>query len=566
MPIFRPRFRAALAAVLGAVLLAGCSTTPAAAPSGSATTDELALGQNAAVGAPAALNPAALVPGSAKASPTATPPITVDPEFAQMANVLATGVAAWASGGTSLVGWALSEMLGAAGSGGVSPQLETALDGLSTQLGTINTQLSEIESQLSKVTNQIKDSTYQIEIEGLATNHIAPLLSMWQDYGEIIGSKDTNKAGIDALTSAALDSSTGAAAHIEAIKDVYLGSGTTAEAPLPGLFSTFVVNQGVPALDDRPLYQDYIVPYGQYFAALMVMGLTLQVEAYHQQGDQALAQQAVDTVWPAVYQVLKATGAPVSNDAGKLDIPTGNVWSTSPLCVTAQFDSADANNQLFNADAAQSALAITTSAMSGWSFVTGDRVCSIQWSVYNQLPSDWVPDVIQTSGLPAVLASDTTKPNSVRRDPTAGDFATLYSARGSATPQDYLNSLGFAIPGSDGLYGVTQLAHDFWYSGNYGYLDLTTGADTCLFYGQCYDNSDTNLSFMVLATPQCFLGTGDYKGLPTACGTDWLTVWPANPPTPTGPTTTPAATTPASTPAATTPATTAAAGDPTPTS
>lgn len=544
VPTYRPTLRAVATALLGVAVLVACSTSPAgvSAVSSSAPADA-ALGQNADVAVTRSLNANALVPGSATASPTSTAaPIPVDPEFAQVATVLATGVAAWDSGGTSLVGWALSEILTAAGPNGAGQpdqQLTTALDGLSDQIGVIDTQLTQIEAQLSKVTNQIKDGTYQIEIQDLATNHIAPLQSMWQDYNEIVSSQNTNKGDITALTGSITNPATGVSAHIEAIKETFIGSATTGEAPLPGLFSTFVVDQGVPAMDDRPLYQNYIVPYGQYFAALMVMGLALQVEAYHQQGDAAAAQQAIDTVWSDVYQVLQATGSPVSNDAAQLNIPTGNIWSTSPMCIVSAFDSADWQTVAAGSDPAQSALAWTTGAMPGWTFKAGDAVCSITWDEYNENPSAWLPEAIKASGLPTEIAAGTTDPVTLWRDPVASDISKLYADRGSASPQAYLNSIGFAIPSPSGLYGSTYLAHDFWYGSQSGYIDVTNGTDTCLFFANCPASGDWSFSFLVIATPQCFLGTGDYQGLPTACGTDWLTpIWKPTPPPPAaGPTT-----------------------------
>lgn len=529
----RRKLHTAAAVAMGAVVRAGCAPSPGGA-SGSGSSG--ALAQNAGVAVDRSVNPNGLVPGSANPSAAmATAPINVDPEFAQVANVLATGVAAWESGGTSLVGWALSEILTAAGPSGTGTpdqDLSAALNGLSGQIVDINTQLTQIEAQLSKVTNQIKDSTYQIEIQNLATNHVAPLLSMWQDYSEIVSSQDTNRAVIDQLSSAVLNSATGASSHIESITQAYLGSATTEESPLPGMFSTFVVNQGVPAMDDRPLYKDYIVPYGQYFASLMVMGLALQVEAYHQQGDAAAAQQAVNTVWSDVYRVLQATGSPVSNDVAQLNIATGNLWTISPLCIVSQFNSGDADSWWGNTDNAQAALAITTTG-EGLTFESGARVCSIDWRAYQVSPSDWVPEVVKGAGLPSEIASGSTDPTTLWRDPSAADIAKLYADRGSATPQQYLNSIGFAIPSPDGLYGTTALAHDFWYGGNSGWVDLASGADTCLFFASCENDDNPPLGFLVIAMPQCFLGTGDYKGLPTACGTDWLaSIWTQTPPPP----------------------------------
>jgi hypothetical protein len=565
-----PRYRRPagwIAGLLCATLLAACGT----APSDVTTVQSTAAG---ATGQPsdtpascaAPLDAKAMLPGSAVTSATtAAAPIPVDPEFAQVANVLATGVLAWDSGPLSLVGWGLGELLGAAQQGGdVSPQLATALGNLSSQMDTISSQLNQISSQLAGITNQIKDATYQTEIQSLTTDHIAPILSMWQDYCEITSTMDTDATSIKELTSAILDSANGVSAHVTAITKVYTGSQVTGEVALTGMFSTFLVDQGVPPLDDQPLYKQYLVPYAQYFANLIVMGMTLLTEAYHQQGDTALAQAAVSDLWADVEAIYRSTGAPVSDDQVVLHIPSGNVWKRSPVCVKASFDSSDAENQMENPDLAQQALAVAAldlgqgnvgalasrfavppSAVTGaaaaaqpgnapttFVFKTGDQVCGNLWFLYAIDPSDWVPVAVKDAGLPSSrLYAGTGDPNSVWRDPTSGDFDAVTAARGSATPQDYLNANGFAIPPTDGLYGVPQLAYSYWQSSDTGFFDATTGSDTCLYYAQC--PSYEYLSFPILATPQCFLGTADYKGLPTACGTDWLAAeWPANPPPP----------------------------------
>ena len=589
-----------IAGLLCAVLLTACGT---------ASSDVTAVRSTAAgvtgqpsdtpVSCAAPLEAKAMLPGSAVASATtAGAPIPVDPEFAQVANVLATGVAAWDSGPLSLVGWGLGELLGAAQQGGdVSPQLATALGNLSTQMNTISSQLNQISGQLAGITNQIKDATYQTEIQSLTTDHIAPILSMWQDYCEITSTMDTDATSIKELTSAILDSANGVSAHVTAITRVYTGSQVTGEVALPGMFSTFLVDQGVPPLDDQPLYKQYLVPYAQYFANLIVMGMTLMTEAYHQQGDTALAQAAVDDLWADVAAIYRSTGAPVSNDAAVLHVPSGTVWSRSPICITAAFDSTDAPNQLNNPDIDQQALAWTAVALNqntspaltsriaevaatapesaraaapttppagvgdlptSFTFQVGDRVCGGLWWLYAIPPGDWVPEALTGAGLPSAhLYAGNGDPNSVWRAPVSGDYAALTGARGSATPQDYLNANGFAIPQAGGRYGVPQLGYDYIDNGATGYFDATTGTDTCLFFATCAGNA--YLSYQVIATPQCFLGSAAYKGLPTACGTDWLAAeWPANPPPPaTAPTSSPTSTPASPPPSPSSPSTTA---------
>lgn len=104
---FRSRWVSGIAVLLCTLLVAACGGSPAgvtAVPStGTGVTGRPA---DTPVSCAAPLDATALLPGSATPAATAAgPPIPVDPEFAQMANVLATGVAAWDSGGLSLVGW-----------------------------------------------------------------------------------------------------------------------------------------------------------------------------------------------------------------------------------------------------------------------------------------------------------------------------------------------------------------------------------------------------------------------------------------------------------------------------
>src|SRR5690349_18030568 len=150
-----PRYRRPagwIACLLCATLLAACGTEPSDVTTVQSTSAG-ATGQPAdtPVSCATPLDATALLPGSATPSATAAgPPIPVDPEFAQVANVLATGVAAWDSGGLSLVGWGLGELLQAGQQGGdIDPQLQTALTNLSTQMSTISSQLNQISGQLA---------------------------------------------------------------------------------------------------------------------------------------------------------------------------------------------------------------------------------------------------------------------------------------------------------------------------------------------------------------------------------------------------------------------------------
>lgn len=483
-----------------------------------------------------------MVPGSARPA-TLTGTAGVGTSLGDYATFLATGVAAYTDGPNAVVGWAMGELLGTQG-GDVPAALSSQLTALSGQLDEITSQLNTIEGQLSQITNEIQDSTYLQAIKSLTTDHVAPLLSMWQQYCDIVSSKDTNAATLKQLTGDVLSSSTGVRAHITAIAQTFKGSTLTGDVPLPGMFSQFVLNQKeAPTFDDRVVYQNYLTPYTTYFASLAVMGMTLMVEAFHAQGDAVGAQAALKDLWADTGTIYRAGGYPLTDDTVITDNLTGKVWTRNGACFTAQFDSTDAKQWTSSSDPAQSALAFnaieagpggTKPPGTSYVFSKGDSVCSTFWATLGPDPSSFLPTMIKESILPsATLYTGTGNPGSVWTDPVQSDLQTLTSARGTSSSQTYLNANGFSIP-SKGVGGVTTLAYAFWQhftSGQPGVFDTTTDAYTCTFRATCGGGGWVGL--LLMATPQCWLGSSDYQGIPTTCGTAWVaTEWPAAPPPP----------------------------------
>lgn len=578
-----------------AISLVACSgtaatTEPAASSSVAASVAQPALGGTAdttasCASSTGAVNAQALVPGSARTSVDGVTAASgeVGESFWDIARFLATGVAAFLTGPSSLVGWAMGE-LGGAGQGGVSPELNKKLNALSGQLHEITNQLNTIETQLSGVTNLIKDSTYQTAIKSITANHVAPILSMWQQYCDIVATGDTDAATLDQLTNDVLDSANGIRPHITAIAQTFQGSDLTGNVPLPGMFAQFVIDQNLAGtFDDTVAYKKYLDPYTQYFVSLGVMGMTLMVEAFHQRGDIKGAEAALNDMWSDIRTIYQAGGSPITDDRVVFHIPSKTAWSRQPVCFTAGFDSADADTYLDNwktgDDQAQLVLAMNastaqtnqnaaqrirakltaqgipllapdavptgdpTGSVGGsntptYVFAKGDSVCATLFYELTPDSSTYLPAMIKESGLPS---SATSRTGSGWRGPTDDDFKALLTGGGSASPQDYLTANGFNLP-VDGPTSVSALAYGYWGGGQTGYFEPRTGTYTCLFNGTC--TAGVWVTLPVIATPDCWLGSAEYQGLPSDCGTSWLDqAWPASPPPPAaGPTTTPATT------------------------
>lgn len=526
----------------------GLSTTTVKTPGQATTPGEGAVGVNgpasevpvtsssqpaASCAQTSAVNAKALLPGAARASAGARTGAVGAEDLAGYATFLATGIAAFTDGPSSTVGWAMGELLGTQG-GDVPAALTAQLAQLSNQLDQITSQLNTIEGQLAAITNEIQDSTYLQAIKSLTTDHIAPILSMWQQYCDVVSSGDNNPTTLKQLSSDILDSSTGVRAHLSAIAQTFHGSTLTGDVPLPGMFSQFLSNQNAAgAFDDRPVYQTYISPYTTYFASLAVMGMTIMIEAFHEQGDIPGAEAALKDLWADVREIYQAGGHPISDNAIVTDNKTGTVWARNGICFVAQFDSTDYKQWMNSSDPAQQALAWNTADSSSYVFAKGDSVCSTQWGV---LPlGGYLPTMINEAGLPSTdLYNGTGDPVSVWHDPSAKDFQALTAAKGSDTSQTYLNANGFVVP-AKGIAGTTALAYDFWQHfnppGSPGIFDAAKDTYTCQFRALC--GGGGWVSLYLVATPQCWLGSADYQGLPTMCGTSWLdTVWAATPPPP----------------------------------
>jgi len=584
-----------LVAVLLSIVLVACSGSGAPTASGTAigsvaansgTVAPPALGGTAdttasCASSTGAVNAEALAPGSARTTVEGVSATTgqVGESFWDIARFLATGVAAFLTGPSSLVGWAMGE-LGGAGQGGISPELNKKLNALSGQLHEITNQLNTIETQLSGVTNLIKDSTYQTAIKSITANHVAPILSMWQQYCDIVATGDTDAATLDQLTNDVLDSANGIRPHITAIAQTFQGSDLTGNVPLPGMFAQFVIDQNLAGtFDDTVAYKKYMQPYTQYFVSLGVMGMTLMVEAFHQRGDIKGAEAALNDMWSDIRTIYQAGGSPITDERVVFHIPSKTAWSRQPVCFTAQFDSADADTYLDNwksgDDPAQLTLAMNASTAQAnqnpterirskiaaegigllapdaspassvggsntptYVFAKGDSVCATLFYELTPDSQTYLPTMIKESNLPSTAISRT---GSGWRGPGEEDFKALLTGGGSDSPQDYLTANGFNLP-VDSPTSVRALAYGYWGGGQTGYFEPTTGTFTCLFNGTC--TSGVWVTLPVIATPDCWLGSAEYQGLPTDCGTYWLDqAWPASPPPPAaGPTTTPATT------------------------
>ena len=381
------------------------------------------------------VNAKALLPGAARAAAgLGAAPLGAE-DLAAYATFIATGIAAYTDGPSSTVGWALGELLGTQG-GQVPAALTAQLTQLSNQLDQITSQLNTIEGQLAAITNEIQDSTYIQAIKSLSTDHIAPILSMWQQYCDVVSSGDNNQATLKQLSSDILDSSTGIRAHITAIAQTFHGSSLTGDVALPGMFSQFLSNQGrAGTFDDRAVYQNYLGPYATYFASLAVMGMTLMVEAFHEQGDVPGAEAALKDLWADVREIYQASGHPISDDTVVTDNQTGTVWTRNGVCFVAQFDSADYQKWMKSSDTAQQALAWNAADDPDYTFKTGDSVCSTAWNALVIPPSNYLPTMITEDGLPsATLYSGTGDPGSVWHDPSSKDFQTLTAGKGNLLP------------------------------------------------------------------------------------------------------------------------------------
>lgn len=495
-----------------------------------------------------------MLPGSARALPVAAADASTGDtgeSLWSVATFLAQGAAAFLTGPSSLVGWAMSE-LGGAGSGGVDPELNDKLNALSGQLTRITDRLNTIEGQLNGVTNLIKDSTYETEIKQLTENHVAPILSMWQQYCDIVATGDTDSATLDQLTSDVLDSATGIRPHVIAIAQTFQGSSETGNFPLPGMFAQFVLDQNLAGeFDDRVAYTKYLQPYTEYFASLAVMGMTLMVEAYHQRGDIKGAEAALNDLWADVRTIYQAGGSPVTDDTIVYQIPAQLAWTRTPVCFTAGFDSTEAaafnENPPADADPAQVALATNTvlaasvpvAGQDGWNtpsyvYAKGDTVCATLLFEVAPPPDAFMPALIADNSYLAQAA--VSRSGAGWRDAGKSEFEALVAgAADGVDPHTYLTALGFTLPGTTAT-SVSQLGYGYWQPGDTGFLDPDAGTFNCLGAYQC----DTGqwVSMYLVKEPECWLGTAEYLGLPTSCGTAWLDkLWSASPPPPTAPTT-----------------------------
>jgi hypothetical protein len=303
------------------------------------------------------------------------------------------------------------------------------------------------------------------------------------------------------------------------------------------------------------------------------MALTLLVEAYHHNNDISGAESAVQNIWADIRSIYQAGGYPIDTDQVISYVPDQSVWTRNPVCVTAPWNASDYNDHLGDSDPVSAALAINAlwalspqdyaknvaiakadksgripGAKAGavepnagnlggvnppaYNFKTGDSVCGFLWYVYSSDPGTFIPIGVKNAKYPsAALYSGPGDPDSVWHSPTQNDLNQLWSHQGSQSPKDYLNANGFTIP-AKGVGGLDQWAAQALEGGwDNGWFDTDSGTYVCLFQAQCQTGSW--LSWEMISQPQCYLGSGSYKGLATHCDTDWMnSVWCPNPPPP----------------------------------
>lgn len=529
----------AVAATLLLGLLAACGSDSAG--SGAAGSTTVAKGENADSGsggtktgdAPSCAVVAesnALVPGlaSTEGAPDGSQ-VGLDPgTMVKDAETIAGGIKAAQSGPLSLLGWAFSTLTA---SSTPSDPDKQELDAISNHLDQISAQLTDIEAQLAAITNLIKDTTYINAVKSLTDDHIAPILSMWQQYCDVVSSKDTNKATIDKLTDSILDPATGVRAHTTAIVTAMKGSSLTGNVPLAGMFSEFVKDQQkIDEFDDQDVYKDSLDPFTDYFANLTVMGLMLMTEAWHEQNNPTEAQATLNDFWADTRAVYQAGGYPISDDTVITQNTTGNVWTRTAACPKATFPSSEALQHLGDPDAVQAALAWGAAALQDnkpnppdlrYDFQPGDPVCSLSTQLFPD-EADMAArgtSLVKQWGLPSAhVWSGSGDPNQAWRLALPADVDALVKNKGSKTAEEFLDPAGFVIP-AKGL-GASPFILEFPFDS----FDAGSGPRS---------DGVTFQAYHVVANAGCRLGAADYPGFYTACGTDWLDQrWPASPPPP----------------------------------
>ena len=542
----RPPWAALVVASVLLATLVGCASGSGSDAGGGTTT--VAKGRDAATAGAAdagscavAAESQALVPGQAQGEPAEVGAEIDVASLLKDAELVATGISAAKAGPGSLLGWAFKTL---SGSSEPSDPDKEQLEQISTRLDQISAELQSLEAQIAQMTNLIKDSTYISAVKSLTDDHIAPLLSMWQQYCEVVGSQDTDQATIDKLTDAILDPSTGVRAHVTALAAAMKGSPVTGNVPLAGMFSEFVKDQQKQdPFDDRPVYTNTLDPFTGYFANLSVMGLVLMTEAWHEKGDLKEAQATLTDLWTDTRAIYQAGGFPLTDDTVVMNNPSAKVFTRTSACPKATFASSDFGGHMSDSDPVQATIARTVSFLGenkpdpaiDYTFAAGDPVCSLKAGITWPTVGNFVEALVDEAAPP----TDRVNPKggdgiASWRLPAQPDIDALLKERGSASPQTYLDSVGFALPAKG--VGSTPLLATSEITNGVTWLDTTSGAlvSACVYAGEpgCSD-ANAMVAPLFVADAGCRLGAADYPGLPTACGTKWVDqVWPAEPPPP----------------------------------
>jgi hypothetical protein len=288
------------------------------------------------------------------------------------------------------------------------------------------------------------------------------------------------------------------------------------------MFATFARDQGrFGEFDDQMSYQKVILPYVDHFASLLLMGMMLETEAWHLRGDAIQAQQAVSNVWSDLRTVYQAGGYPLSNNTVVTQNSTDTVWSRSPVCTVATFDSKEAANHFADKDPVNVALAVTAAnfhGVPGPSWQAGDRICSLR------VGGAFSSIVGRPSALLSALVSQA-KPGMGALQwgvPQQSQYQSLVRNRGPETPLAYLNAHGFQIGAVGRIHSPNLISQE---SDLYRYFDTQSDQAQCLFNATCPDSAIAGMQ--AVAPAPCYLGSGAFKGIGTECGTAWLDQrWP----------------------------------------
>lgn len=417
----------------------------------------------------------------------------------------------------SVAGWVMKALWDASEEP-IPDQVDIALDKFTGQMAAMGENLREIKSSLSTIESLIKDQTYLNAIFQLESQHIAPILTMWQRECDLLVTRDDNRATSDQLATDILNAHSGVRAHATALARAFTGgSSVTQNIPLPGMFSEFAKNQGlVPEFDDQPFYKDVMNPFSDYFVSLQVMAMTLETDAWHLKGDISQAKRTIINRWDDIRAIYKAGGFPISDGRVVTQFSTRRAWSREGLSTLAKFNSSDYHHHQQNPEPVNKLL-VWTSVVTPKDispFSKGDEVSFFYGGApYGNFLQPAIAKLIQSDN-----------PNPYLGDwgpPTKAQIDALVAGHGTINPAQYLNEHGFRI----GVKVQPKGRYNVFYDIDNPRLapkqyDLAQRNDLGWPYGVILVSTHLN----------SYLGKGSYKGALTAPGDSWLNLrWPAKP-------------------------------------